>query len=137
MKNLTELQSQVHRKLLDIRRIDRMVSSMEFEVAYDACSKREELYKIIDNIDADALQRWLRQEVEANIGEYSIRQLRVIAAQHGIPKYSLKTKSELLMAIVECYRDKGTNDSGNHHQTNGNGHVVAQVVSPAVAQSHG
>jgi Rho termination factor-like protein len=121
MTTLTELRSQVHHKLLNLRRVERIVSSVEFEVAYESCANKEDVTKLIKEDKVDDLNKWLKMEVEANVGEYTIRQLRSIASQHGVPKYSIKTKAELLMAIADIYKEK--------HETNTNGTQKAACES--------
>lgn len=129
--NLGEIKSQVHATVLKYRRLERIVNSREFSVAFQNASP--ELDKLIESCDCDAIESWLRRYIEYEIGEYSIRQLRQIAQRNGVSRYSLMNKSELLSAILgAANEEKG--GTGKDVQRNGTSSSSSQGKETAAKE---
>ena len=111
---LDQIQKEVHQRLLNIRRIERLVLSKEFEIAYVRANEKakQKVIEIIKQGSNEQLTKWIKFELEEGIGDYTIRQLRLIASQYGIPNYGVMLKSQLLSSILGALDEKGKNYHG-------------------------
>jgi succinate dehydrogenase flavin-adding protein (antitoxin of CptAB toxin-antitoxin module) len=138
MKNLTEIRNQVHLKFLKWRRTQRIINSKEFDVAFESSDEdaKKKLEKILESENDDQLHRWVKDEIEANIGDNSIRQLRLIASQCHIPRYGSMIKSELLMAIARVTDDKTRLNSQADNNASGVRNTPTTAIATLISQKN-
>ncbi len=94
------MQVEIHDKVLKYRRLERIVNSKCFEVAF-AKGPIDNVTKMVDACACEQLEEWIKQTLAESYGEYSVKQLRQLAIRLAIKNYSFMTKPELLHAIVE------------------------------------
>lgn len=101
MKTLKEIRSHTYRAALNSRNLNRYVLGAEFEVAFTQAPEKlkEEFVILIEKGELYLLSKLIRSETEATLGDFNIRQLRSVASQMGIVRYSFLTKAELLIEI--------------------------------------
>ncbi len=104
MHNLTTIQSETRERVLKYRRLERIVHSTSFEVAF---SKGTLDPKLVEACACDELAEWVKRTLAESYGEYSVRQLRQLAIRLAIKNYSFMSKPELLSAIVEKESEQG------------------------------
>ena len=93
-------QTEVHKLLLDVRRLERVINSDEFANLFATLKSVEQITitELIRACKFNELLVWYEQRI-ANTP--SIRELRVIASRLKIPRYALMTKIELVKAITQ------------------------------------
>lgn len=98
IKQVIQLQSQFHRKVLDTRAFERILGSHEFESAFVAASVdfRNQLNAIIDRVDLAALKKWINRLSTDELGAMSFRELRELCKEHNVYKWSRLDKDQML-----------------------------------------
>lgn len=101
-ESLLLLRKTVHREQLNVRRIEHIICGLTFESIYTvaSASHKAEVIKLIEALDVDGLLKWIKKQIEEDIGDYNIRTLRYIASTMGVHRYSFLTKAELLTEII-------------------------------------
>lgn len=102
---LAELQNSTRAKLNDLRALDRLVNSVEFLQFLKLDPNNPRLEAAIVSGDLEAVRDWMNNVIEIEFCEYSIRQLRLLAAQLGVKGYCLLNKDELLIEIVQVRKN--------------------------------
>lgn len=105
------MQAETHRRLLEYRRLERIVLSKSFEVAFSK-GPTDNVTKLVEACACDELEQWIRQTLAESYGEYSVKRLRQLAIRLAIKNYSFMDKPELLHAIVEKESEQGENHIG-------------------------
>jgi hypothetical protein len=100
MNQLSQIKERLYNEILDLRSIHRLVTSKLFQTAWD--STPEDEHKTVSyHIDMGAIKfirEWIRKH---NQNTLTIRELKEMAYQLGIYRYSRLSKIELLQAITE------------------------------------
>lgn len=94
---MTQLREVVRRKFNDFRTMDRILTSQEFEDCF--ALQDDGLLKAINLGDVEFVRDWLRR-TGRDLSEYSLVELRKIAADLSIANYTLQSKYELLVKIT-------------------------------------
>ena len=76
------IREKLHAKILKLRSIEGIVSSLRFERLLDDSNKRqsEEVLKYIEKEDKNKILRWIRTHPSLELGELSTSQLKELAA---------------------------------------------------------
>lgn len=94
-------------------RLDRFLRSNLFLEAYKVLSVTtsffNQLSKLVEDIDVESLRSICEEAIEKELGEYSIHQLRKLAAKLAIPYYTTYTKSELLSVLIARRKQEKVN----------------------------
>ena len=98
-----QIQAEVHRRIIELRRIERLLDGPTFNNQIDT-------QQYIDNFDSEGLERYLFSSFADDLEELSIRQLRSKAKAYHVPYYSIMNRLELIKVIHE-YRRR--NEEGN------------------------
>ncbi len=99
----TSIQILVRRETLNLRAIDRIIQSRDFEDAWkrSTTEQREQLLKALGNKDLDSVRIWLRSTVRTALADLSYRELRDLAQGHLIPRYSRLDKEQLILQLQQ------------------------------------
>lgn len=99
---ISQVKEKIRCKLNDLRTIDRIVSSFDFEYIYKRLtdSQKVELEQIIDNLNKNALLDFMLNQERLAIEDLTVRKLRQIASQLYIEYYSQLSKAELIRLIL-------------------------------------
>lgn len=102
-RQITQLQVQLdHRKkVLELRRFDRLVQSEEFGDAWTVADDKEKVKaEILIRVELYVLlQKWIRQTLYDNFEKHTVRQLRELASRHHVPYYSRMLHEDLVRAL--------------------------------------
>lgn len=94
----------VAEKLNAFRALSRIVDSVEFQECLTLKPDDPYIRNYITNGDVDAVKKWVQRNLKAQVSEYSARQMRVLAAGLGIPRYCSMKKHVLLSEILRRQR---------------------------------
>ncbi len=102
-KTALDVMDDVSKSLAAHRRVLRLVESIRFYQAYNAaCEKcRNDMTEIIARNDDDALNLWIRDQLNQRYSGMGIRELRETGKKFGIPNYCRLPKPVLLSEIVK------------------------------------
>jgi len=86
---------------LRARRFNDVVQSREFAESVNRASPEElrKLELILTSREPDGVQRWVKETDKVPLELMNIRQLRQLAAQFMLPRYSRMSRDELFRAI--------------------------------------
>lgn len=93
----------LHAKILRLRSIEGIVTSLRFERLWDDSKKeqREEVIGYIKKENKVKIQTWMRTHPSLELGEINTARLKELARKLRVPNYSRKTKLELIRSIKE------------------------------------
>lgn len=114
--SIHQLRRIVHHELLDLRRIEHIITGVTFEAIFTTSQNQSEAVKLIEKLDVEGLLKWIKMQIEEDIGDYNIRTLRWIASTMHVPRYSFMSKAELLSEITAREKARTTAEI----QRNGN-----------------
>jgi hypothetical protein len=99
---LTTLQADVHNLILNARRLERVICSPEFEALYSTLSVEDkaQVARFVGDFHTEQLIKFIQTKIQQEVGEQSLRKLRIVASRLRITGYSTKTKEELLREIL-------------------------------------
>jgi hypothetical protein len=107
MMELRDIQKAVHAQLLNIRNLDRLVSSLEFEEAYTGASlgKRNIVKRFIADSYLSGVEKWIaiQKRDSMDYEALPVKQLRVLAQGLGILGYHYLPKTSLLSEIKNAH----------------------------------
>ena len=108
----TEIDKYQNRVLLLARAMHRIVSNPKFEQAFDASTTEERIavFGFVKSGNRDAIIKWIQDKFADDYSAYSIRKLREVGREFGIPYCSRKDKQTLLSEIVS-YEQRRLADS--------------------------
>lgn len=97
-----EIQTKHHRLLLDYRSQNRFIQSESFTEAWDCASddERKFILRIFDHPNSVMLKHWILRMICDGLEKYSYDELRKIASQYKIEKYSRMTREQLLAVLT-------------------------------------
>ncbi len=102
---LQAVQQALRDRVNNLRCLERLVTTREFETAYNKASGQQQaiLTGAIDNGNYDLVQQQLAvlERDSMNIEELPVRDLRKLASNLKIPGYHLLTRASLLSRIKE------------------------------------
>lgn len=100
---LLDIQQSLHSRVNDLRSLQRIVATPDFETAYRQATEEQKaiVTELINNGDKDGVQQWvaLQERDRTNIEELPVKELRRLAASLGIAGYQFLTKASLLSQI--------------------------------------
>lgn len=104
MQGIHKTRETLHAKILRLRSIEGIVTSLRFERLWDDSSKgqREEVVEYIKKESKAKIQDWMRTHHSLELGELSTTRLKELARKMRVPNYSRKTKLELIRSIKEA-----------------------------------
>lgn len=113
-KPLQAVQQALRDRVNNLRCLERLVTTREFETAYNRASTQQQaiITEAIETGNYDIVQQWLTilERDSMKIEELPIRDLRKLASNLKIPGYHLLVKASLLSRIKECGRDSPSID---------------------------
>jgi hypothetical protein len=100
--NLTTLQVDVHNLILDARRLERVINSPEFEALYSTLSVEDKAHvaRLVKEKLTNQLIKFTQTKIQQEIGEQSLRNLRLLASRYRITGYSTMLKETLIREIL-------------------------------------
>lgn len=98
---LDDMQLTIRSKLNDLRALDRIVHSVQFQECLKSDPNNKQLSQAIREGDIEFIRDWINDILEKEICEFSVKQLRAIASQLGLKNYTGFTKDELLVQIMQ------------------------------------
>jgi hypothetical protein len=120
--SLKVVQTEVHNLILNVRRLDRVINSSEFEALFSTLDVEDQAHVllIIKNLSASQLIQWYEERLHSEVGDFSVRQLRITASRLGIARYALMDKVQLIRNIIyeqarsrNAVRESGEMESRN------------------------
>lgn len=108
MMSLAQVQALARTKLLDRRSIDYFVYTAKFERAYEVTEDKELFIKCIEEGRPKELRDLVNRtiKVSCSLEDASVRHLRFVAGQLGIPNVCRYQKTELIRLIKETRNEK-------------------------------
>lgn len=105
MVAIHNIRNDVHNRTLNFRALDRLVNSADFEEAFKIDSNNQAVRNALIEGDVLFIEKWIDQTLTREIGELSIRKLRLLASELEIPYYSSLTRIELIQKILKVKND--------------------------------
>lgn len=101
MKNITQLQHQVHMSMLQYQRLYRYLCSQRFSMAYELATDEQitELEKFLQENNKQAIVKWTKKLLQSEYESYNMTDLRSLARKLGIQYYQTETRDGLLSQI--------------------------------------
>ena len=100
---MNQVREAIHRELLKLRRLERLVDSRQFEDMWEAANidQRNELELISKSfsLDDQPIIKWTQRRRITLLGEHTYAELRDMARNAQVPRYSRMSKGELLSAL--------------------------------------
>lgn len=96
-----EIESIVHRKLLEERSFYCLVQSDEFKELHAAADQatKDKLRDWVANGNYDLVRSWIDCQQQGDFNRYTVRELRSLASRLMIPDYHIKLKAQLVAEI--------------------------------------
>jgi hypothetical protein len=110
--NLQQIQEQIYNEILDLRSLEHLIKSKLFRAAWDSTTEEQHNLVLIYIKDKQCpfIKTWIRKH---NQNTLTTRELKEIAYQLGIYRYSRLSKNELLQAIMEHENGTATGSTSN------------------------
>jgi DNA integrity scanning protein DisA with diadenylate cyclase activity len=117
---IEQLKDFAHSKLLTAQRLQRFVSSPDFERAVDKATHEQKLRirELIDRMDVKPLQRLVKELTLDDLESLSYRDLREVAKRHHVKYWHRLPKESLIDEIERVREKKNETDSANEHPGN-------------------
>jgi len=90
----------IHNEINELRQLEHYISSIEFRQFYDSLRNTIEIDYQIKARNLEAVKRYVRHHQP--LEEYSVKELRRIAAGLRLQDYHLLTKNQLIEGIKVC-----------------------------------
>jgi hypothetical protein len=107
---LLTIQQGLHSRVNDLRSIQRIVESIDFESIYKQATEAQQriVIELINGGDKDAVQLWMavQERDRSNIEELPVKELRRLACSLGIAGYHFLPKASLLSSISSKELDR-------------------------------
>lgn len=104
--SLKILREDFHAQVLHLRKLDYIISSDAFEVAYSKATyeERRKIYRAIMSGDQNALKDFLETQSQKrdDFEKMGIRKLRIIGQRLSVTNYQYLTKMELIKEIKDA-----------------------------------
>ena len=99
-----------HKKTLRMRAIDRILCTREFEDALERAGESEiiSLHRILEQLDIPILQQWIFELLYGPMEHLSHRQLRELAKNMNVSRWSRLSKDELIEELEACTKRSET-----------------------------
>lgn len=102
---ISTIKAEVKIRALDFRNLARLVETPEFTEAMKLDPNNTWVKFAIINGNVEEVKNWIEDTLITEVGEMSIRQLRKRAAMLDIPRYTMYTKDELIVRIIQVQHD--------------------------------
>jgi hypothetical protein len=93
---IIQVRLRIHKQTLQARAFERIVNSQEFE---DAFEPSPALDLILKSGDCNKLKKWIKDNTPITLETMSFRELRELAKQYRIPKWSRMDTYDLMEAL--------------------------------------
>jgi len=99
-----------HVRALRVRAIDRMLSGELFDEAYKNSNynSKQELDYFLLRDNEWAVRDWIKRHMPKDLRDMSFRKLRSLASLRNVPRYSLMSKDELVVALTKREAPRAT-----------------------------
>ena len=105
MAGILKIQEQIHHKILQLRKMETLITKIEFERLYNDSVTTDLDKKNIDvwteKLDRASIKRWMFKHPSLILGELTSRRLKEIARKLCIENWPRKSKSQLIVDIRE------------------------------------
>lgn len=100
---LEKLRQDFHIRVNDVRRIDALIMTVQFEKQWEEANDDEKLVIVnkIEWLNKDELLKYLRYFKKRPLGERNITELRTLAKRNQIPNFMLMRKATLLSELCQ------------------------------------
>ena len=105
MVAIHDIKNDVHNRTLNFRALDRLVNSFEFEEAFNIDSNNEKVRIAIIEGNIEFIEKWINSTLTREIGELSIRKLRLLASELEVKYYTSLKRNELIQEILKAKND--------------------------------
>lgn len=95
------LKAEISNKARDFRNLERLVNTPEFDEALKKDPDNVWVRFAIINGNVEEVKKWIKETLVEEIGEMTLRQLRLRATQLGLTRVTLFTKDELIVKIIQ------------------------------------
>lgn len=99
---LQTLRNDVHRTTLAHRALDRIVHTRIFEEAYNIETDHRDLLEALQYANVKWVEGWIERTIKLEVGELSMKELRIKARQYGILRYTSLSKDALIVALTQA-----------------------------------
>lgn len=98
-----DVQIACHHKLLNYRKQDRLVQSIDFADAWDEANdeQRKVVLKLLKRGRHKAVRNWITTVFDGELWHHTIHELRAMARKYRIKNYSRLTKHNLIDSIIK------------------------------------
>jgi hypothetical protein len=96
------LKAEVSNKVKDFRNLENLMQTANFDAAWKADPDNIWVRFAIINGNVEEVRAWIKETLTQEVGEMSLRQLRLRAGQLGIVRVTIYTKDELIVKIIQA-----------------------------------
>jgi len=137
VRALASLRSELHSKMLAIRNLCRLLESESFIATYESSPDKEQLSVLIENLDQESLERWLKSQV-VDLEAHPVKRLRELCVQLAISGYRYMTKLQLIAAIKAKRHEQSTrtpdrNEGPDDRERGPSGEVRSDICQVGLA----
>ena len=113
-----DLREFAHTKLLIAQRLNRFVSSSDFDRAFAKADRtqRKRMQELIDKLDLKPLQDLVKRLTNDDLESLSFRDLRELAKQWHVRYWHQLPKDSLIYEIEAAMRKKNETDNSDEHR---------------------
>lgn len=102
MSALQALRRDVHLTTLAHRALDRIAQTRIFEEAFNIERDHRDLLEALRYANVEWVNSWIESTIKLEIGELSMRDLRIKAQQYRINRYTAMSKDMLIIALTQA-----------------------------------
>ena len=98
-----DIQIKHREKVLELRRLDRLIQSDEFSYIWCRVTQKEKdtASFFIWLGEYNHFKKWMQTQLDLGYKLYSVKDLRTLASKYHVPYYSRKAREELIEALTE------------------------------------
>lgn len=104
---IMEIRVNVHNRILALRSISNILLSEKYQLCHDHANI-ETIKRYVDAADPVGLSEYMAKLIDKNEIPKSMKELRVVAKQLGVPYYAGMNRPKLIEAIQNAERSKKT-----------------------------
>lgn len=102
---IMEIRIDVHNRILALRSISNILLSEKYQLCHDHANM-EVIRRYVNAVDPVGLAKYLEQLIDKNEIPKSMKDLRAVAKQLGVPYYAGMNRLKLIEAIQNAERSK-------------------------------